>query len=272
MSMKPEERVASQKNREETRGFEQTTGSEDKRKRSERGGPRLPAVELDGDSVDAILVRLVASACTHTQATASRDLPSPAQHLSRCARVSWQWYAASLNEDLWRGLLERRSICGMLVAGREQAKLSYRAMYIRAATTRILVWGNCGNPRDRASARVRAPTLLGGDGLKGMSIKEVSVGEGYSCAVRSCGALVREALNSNRHELTRRCCSATRRHDKKLTICLCGLQLTWSGQVLCWGDNSDGQCGLPPAAAAAVSEPTLLALPTGCEEDELSAG
>lgn len=196
-----------QQNREETWGFSPTTGSEDTRERSERESPRLPAVELDGDSVDAILVRLVASACTHAQATASRDSPSPAQHLSRCARVSRQWYAASLNEDLWRGLC--RSMCGMLEAGREQAKLSYRAMYIRAATTRILVWGNCGNHRDSASARVRAPTLLGGDGLKGMSIKEVSVGEGYSCAVRSCGAVVRQALNSNRHEPTRRCCSAT---------------------------------------------------------------
>lgn len=43
------------------------------------------------------------------------------------------------------------------------------------------------------------------------------------------------------------------------------LQVTWDGRVLCWGNNSSGQCGLPRSEAAFVSEPTYVELPIACQ-------
>lgn len=222
-------------------------------------GPCRAAVELDSDAVDAILVCLIASPCSPSS--------SPARHLCRCACVCQLWYAASLNEDLWRDLLARRSTCGMLEAGREHAKLSYRAMYIRAATTQMLVWGL----HDNATAR-RTPALLGEDGLKGLSIKQISVGEGFSCAVRSFPP--QQPLRTLNQQLMIFTDSRCRRHRGPASRLLThnAGQLTWGGQVLCWGDNSNGQCGLHPAVATTVSEPATLDFPKGCEKDGHGTG
>jgi len=44
-------------------------------------------------------------------------------------------------------------------------------------------------------------------------------------------------------------------------MCLLVGQVTWAGVVLCWGNNTSGQCGLPPSEAAFVCTPRTLQLP-----------
>jgi hypothetical protein len=150
------------------------------------------AAELDSDTVHAILVRLVA-------ASGEGGADAAARRLTLCARVCRLWYAASLSETLWRdlcGAWGRRA--GHVLAALEASRRpphepqalphSHRELFVRAATTQVLVWGNAGrSPKDEtlAGSRVRAalPALLGGNGLRGKGIREVAAGDSFSCAV-----------------------------------------------------------------------------------------
>jgi hypothetical protein len=56
------------------------------------------------------------------------------------------------------------------------------------------------------------------------------------------------------HEWLRPC-----RH---LCVPLCSRsQVTWSGDILCWGNNSHGQCGIAPSISPFASDPISVHLP-----------
>jgi hypothetical protein len=143
----------------------------------------LGAAELDGDTLDAIFVRLLAASGT-------------AEQLRCCGCVSKLWYECSLNESLWRVLLLRRCATGVgqeaskmleaielsQLAGREPV-MSYRSQYIRSVTTQVLTWGHCGRSDDDARDAVRTPALIAPNGLRGVGVRSVTAGAGFSCAV-----------------------------------------------------------------------------------------
>ena len=143
----------------------------------------LGAAELDGDTLDAIFMRLLAASGT-------------AEQLRCCGCVSKLWYECSLNESLWRVLLLRRCATGVgqeaskmleaiessQLAGREPA-MSYRSQYIRSVTTQVLTWGHCGRSDDDARDAVRTPALIAPNGLRGVGVRSVTAGAGFSCAV-----------------------------------------------------------------------------------------
>jgi hypothetical protein len=138
---------------------------------------------LDGDTLGAIFVRLLAAAGT-------------AEQLRCCGCVSKLWYECSLNESLWRVLLLRRCATGVgqeaskmleaiessQLAGREPV-MSYRSQYIRSVTTQVLTWGQCGRGDDDARDAVRTPALIAPNGLRGVGVRSVTAGAGFSCAV-----------------------------------------------------------------------------------------
>ena len=143
----------------------------------------LGAAELDGDTLDAIFMRLLAASGT-------------AEQLRCCGCVSKLWYECSLNESLWRVLLLRRCATGVgqeaskmleaiessQLAGREPA-MSYRSQYIRSVTTQVLTWGHCGRSDDDARDAVRTPARIAPNGLRGVGVRSVTAGAGFSCAV-----------------------------------------------------------------------------------------
>ena len=138
----------------------------------------MEELELDSDTLDAILVRLVAAHGT-------------AQHLACCARVCTTWRAGSNNAVLWRSLLVRR--CGDAgeeilaavesshAAGREPV-LAYKALYIRSVTTQVLMWGQAERQGGHCSSH-RAPALLEPDDCRSIAVRQVAAGTGFSCMV-----------------------------------------------------------------------------------------
>jgi hypothetical protein len=92
--------------------------------------PPSTSAELDADTLNAILIRLVAGSGT-------------AEQLCRCSAVCRTWYAGAINDELWRMLL--RSRWGEGVQALDDTQQSYRAQYIRSVTTQVLIWGqtNC---------------------------------------------------------------------------------------------------------------------------------
>ncbi len=100
--------------------------------------PPSTSAELDADTLNAILIRLVAGSGT-------------AEQLCRCSAVCRTWYAGAINDELWRMLLRSRWGEGVQALddtqqlGETGPLLSYRAQYIRSVTTQVLIWGqtNC---------------------------------------------------------------------------------------------------------------------------------
>ena len=100
--------------------------------------PPSTSAELDADTLNAILIRLVAGSGT-------------ADQLCRCSAVCRTWYAGAINDELWRMLLRSRWGAGVQALdytqqlGETGPLLSYRAQYIRSVTTQVLIWGqtNC---------------------------------------------------------------------------------------------------------------------------------
>lgn len=135
--------------------------------------------ELDSDTLDAILVRLVAEHGT-------------AQNLVCCAQVSRLWRTGSDNDVLWHSLLVRR--CGdagqeilaavesSQAAGREPI-LAYKALYIRSVTTQVLFWGQAERQGGHSSSH-RAPALLEPDDCRSVAVRQVAAGTAFSCMVR----------------------------------------------------------------------------------------
>jgi alpha-tubulin suppressor-like RCC1 family protein len=176
-----------------------------------------PAAQLDSDTLDGILVRLVARS-------------GSAASLLCCSCVCRQWYAGSLNDELWRSLLLQR--CGEgaheLIeqieesqrAGREPIS-TYRAHYIRSVTTQVMCWGHFARSEEDACNAPRVPKLFeGNDGLRSLGIRHIAVGVRFACAV------------------------------------------TWTGSVVCWGSNTKGQCGHDPSLASYVPKPHPLQMPS----------
>ena len=167
--------------------------------------------ELDPDTLDDILVRLVAGHGT-------------ARNLSCCAKVCRLWRTGCESDALWRELLKRRCgaggaeiLCAVessQLAGREQT-VTFKTLYIRSVTTQVMVWGQAERQGGH-SANHRTPALLEPDGCRSVSVRQVAAGTGFSSMV------------------------------------------TWTGQVLCWGLNTKGQCGLPPNQPSFVPGPTQL--------------
>lgn len=153
--------------------------------------------ELDADTLNAILVRLVGT--------------GTAEQLGLCSCVSRTWYAGALNDELWGTLLVRR--WGPLSQeGHIEPPMSYRSRYIRSVTTQVLVWGQGAWQQDGVQHRTTAVLELSG-------VKSVSAGAaGLSSAV------------------------------------------TWDGRVVCWGDNSSGQCSVPASAASFLCSPVSVEL------------
>jgi len=160
--------------------------------------------ELDADTLNAILVRLVST--------------GTAEQLSLCACVSRTWYAGALNDELWEILFVRRwspmaiQEAQTLAEDANEARMSHRAQYIRSVTTQVLVWGQGAWQQEPVVQR--APMLVELSG-----VKAVCAGAGFSCAV------------------------------------------TWGGRVYCWGNNDNGQCGIPPSMASNVAQPLCVELP-----------
>jgi len=97
--------------------------------------------------------------------------------------------------------------------------LSFRALFVRSVTTRVLGWGDAERQSGYSSA-TRTPALFTPNGLLGVGVKQISAGGGFCCAV------------------------------------------TWRGELVCWGKNERGQCGVHPSLAAFVEAPTVLPLPS----------
>jgi len=129
--------------------------------------------ELDADTLNQILVRLVAS-CSSAQ--------QPAAYLSRCSCVCRSWCAGSLNDELWLALLLSRWGAG-LTRQAIATCLTYRAQYIRSVTTQVLSWGLGARSTENVSNTHR-PVLLEPDGMRSVGFKQVSAGAEFSCAVR----------------------------------------------------------------------------------------
>jgi len=160
-----------------------------------------PSAELDGDTLNAILVRLVA------------EVSSTALHLITCLGVCRLWYAGALNDELWRVLFLRK--------WRDKAQtrfiepdvnhtqywhehpqwepvLSFRAKYIRSVTTQVLVWGQAERQGGHSSAP-RSAALLEPDGLRGAGVRQVSAGASFSCIVLWSGDILCWGVNSQVH-------------------------------------------------------------------------
>jgi hypothetical protein len=175
---------------------------------------------LDGDTLGAIFVRLLAAAGT-------------AEQLRCCGCVSKLWYECSLNESLWRVLLLRRCATGVgqeaskmleaiessQLAGREPV-MSYRSQYIRSVTTQVLTWGHCGRGDDDARDAVRTPALIAPNGLRGVGVRSVTAGAGFSCAVDT-RTHTRTYTNANIHAQTtqeRTDKTSSQKHPRARTI------------------------------------------------------
>ena len=159
-----------------------STGRQAMEAREALPGDLPGASGLDSDTLDAILVRLVAGNGT-------------AKLLASCACVCKLWWIGCQNDELWHALLVQRignSAHEILDAmktsqrARQAPMLSFRALYIRSVTTRVLLWGHCARSEDEAGDAPRAPAPF-----KPLSescevhrvVRQVSAGGGFSCAV-----------------------------------------------------------------------------------------
>jgi alpha-tubulin suppressor-like RCC1 family protein len=146
-----------------------------------------------------------------------------AEQLCRCAGVCQMWYAEAVNEELWQVLLRRR--------------WGEAADEIRAS------W----QPGD-AEAAMSSRALY----VRSVTSQVLSWGQGARCQEEVGTAPRKPAVhNDGLRGLGIRQVSA-------------GLwfscAVTWSGKVLCWGVNTQGQCGVPVAEASYVSDPVELDL------------
>jgi len=236
---------------------------------------------LDADILSAILLRMVAT-CS-------------AEQLSRCAGVCQMWYVEAATDELWGKLLLRRwgeaahAILGSLLQDSREASMSYRAQYVRSVTSSVLSWGQGARRMEDVGSAPRSPALLA-DGLIGIGIRQVSAGLCFSCAVSSLPSRSRRpvsfkqkhahvhtpAVTTTRRSIQLQLNVALRQaifshedplfyhsactHRSHLHTGVLTRQVTWNGKVLCWGVNSQGQCGVAPTGAAYVADALQLNL------------
>ena len=135
-------------------------------------------LELDNDTILAILVRLVAASGT-------------AEQLSCCSCVCRAWYATAITDDLWKAILHKKwgeaarqaTEVARYQQGSKEPAVPFRAQYIRSVSTQVLTWGQTARSEDLAASTPRSPVLLEPFGLRGFGIKQISAGANFSCAV-----------------------------------------------------------------------------------------
>ena len=193
--------------------------------------------ELDPDALNQILFRLV-------------DVGS-AQHLSVCSVVCRLWYAGALSDELWSRLLLRKWGAAAILHGRDYEGMTYKSKYVRAATTRVHVWGQravMGNANGSGCFR----SLIG--------VRTISAGAGFSCAVTWDGRAVCWGNNASAQcglpaetaafvaeptfvQLPASCSAvAEMACGLEHVGCIC-VSSECPGALLCWGSNRRGQLG-----------------------------
>ncbi|EKX55306.1 hypothetical protein GUITHDRAFT_160426 [Guillardia theta CCMP2712] len=150
------------------------------------------------------------------------------RHLWLCAQVCRSWGDATVSEDLWRNVFYIKF--GDAARAIVEDMRAYEGLSFR-----------------QLCARAESTVVLAwGQGCSSMQ---------ESSGAPRCPTLVGGGgMRSNYvqqvsvgHEFT----------------CAC----TWSGQVLCWGSNSFGQCGVAPSVASFVPEPLPVELLGSVEEE-----
>ena len=218
------------------------------------------AERMDSDVLDAILVRLVrigpAGQGPRTSPSDSaavgdvlsgdcfRSQVDAAATLCRCACVCRAWSSASLNDSLWRVLLVRR--CDSVLPPLQQPvnvmPLSFRRMLVRSMTTQILLWGLCAKNEE--------------DGVRQLSVADRPPG---CTAPRTPTLLTSDSSDSHDRAWTS---DSLRLAGVRLVSAGFGFScaVTWEGGVLCWGNNTEGQCGTKNSSSY-IAHPVKIQLP-----------
>lgn len=144
--------------------------------------------------------------------------------LSLASQVCRSWRDAGSTDALWRAAFEARwGCCDDEAVESASAFGGFRAYYIRAATSRLFAWG-VGAPHEGESTSSKtAPGSV------------MRIPTEMQVAGRVCVKEVALGLDFS---------------------CI----LTWGGDVMAWGDNSVGQCGLDPDEMDIVRQPVCVPL------------
>ena len=138
-------------------------------------------------------------------------------------------------------------------------------------TTQVLLWGHC-RQSEEAGNTPRTPALVEHDGLRGIGVRSVTAGAGFSCVVTWTGELVVWGRNS-KGQCGFPASVAFIDRPEKLPLpatspcalqASCGAEhagvVTTCGAILCWGSNGMQQLGRSDGGAmdsTALRRPTL---------------